>query len=166
MEIDFTAEVYRDKMIDTIYIGGGTPTTLEPEELERLLGKLERSFDLEKVKEFTVEAGRADSITAEKLAVLKARGVTRISVNPQTMKDETLKLIGYDRSAERTFAGFLDGAFSCGKAGEPFEGVDRGAWSFHAGKYGGNDADRRGRGEGAFHEALLSLQAEKYVGQF
>ena len=93
-EIDFMAEVYRDKKIDTIYIGGGTPTTLEPEELERLLSRLEEAFDLTGLKEFTVEAGRADSITAEKLAVLKAHGVTRISVNPQTMKDETLRLIG------------------------------------------------------------------------
>lgn len=93
-EIDFTAAIYRDKKVDTIYIGGGTPTTLEPEELERLFGKLEEAFDLTGLKEFTVEAGRADSITAEKLAVLKAHGVTRISVNPQTMKDETLKLIG------------------------------------------------------------------------
>lgn len=80
-EIDLTAEVYRDKKIDTIYIGGGTPTTLSPEELERLLGKLEASFDLTYLKEFTVEAGRADSITAEKLSVLGAHGVTRISVN-------------------------------------------------------------------------------------
>lgn len=93
-EIDFTAAIYRDKKVDTIYIGGGTPTTLEPEELERLFIKLEKAFDLTGLKEFTVEAGRADSITAEKLAVLKAHGVTRISVNPQTMKDETLKLIG------------------------------------------------------------------------
>ena len=93
-EIDFTAESCRNKKVDTIYIGGGTPTTLEPEELERLFTKLEKSFDLTDLKEFTVEAGRADSITAEKLAVLRAHGVTRISVNPQTMKDETLKLIG------------------------------------------------------------------------
>ena len=106
-EIDFTADIYRDKKIDTIYIGGGTPTTLEPEELERLLGKLERSFDLEKVKEFTVEAGRADSITAEKLAVLKARGVTRISVNPQTMKDETLKLIGRQHTVAQVKEAFM-----------------------------------------------------------
>lgn len=93
-EIDFTAEIYRDKKIDTVYIGGGTPTTLDAEELERLLSGLENAFDLKGLKEFTVEAGRADSITAEKLSVLKAHGVTRISVNPQTMKDETLKLIG------------------------------------------------------------------------
>lgn len=93
-EIDVTAKLYRDKKIDTIYIGGGTPTTLEPGELERLFGRLEAAFDLTGLKEFTVEAGRADSITAEKLAVLKTHGVTRISVNPQTMKEETLRLIG------------------------------------------------------------------------
>ncbi len=105
-EIEFTAEIYRDKKIDTIYIGGGTPTTLEPEELERLIGKLERSFDLSYLKEFTVEAGRADSITAEKLAVLKAHGVTRISVNPQTMKDETLRLIGRRHTVEQVKEAF------------------------------------------------------------
>lgn len=93
-ELEITAWLYREKKIDTIYIGGGTPTTLEPDELTRLLGKLEMSFDLTHLKEFTVEAGRADSITPEKLTVLKSHGVTRISVNPQTMKDETLKLIG------------------------------------------------------------------------
>ncbi len=93
-EIDFTADICRKSAPDTIYIGGGTPTTLEPEELKRLLGKLETSFDLTKVKEFTVEAGRADSITKEKLEVLRQYPVTRISVNPQTMKEETLKRIG------------------------------------------------------------------------
>ncbi len=93
-EIDFTADICRKRAPDTIYIGGGTPTTLEPEELRRLLGKLETSFDLTKVKEFTVEAGRADSITKEKLEVLRQYPVTRISVNPQTMNDETLKRIG------------------------------------------------------------------------
>lgn len=106
-EIDFTADIYRDKKIDTIYIGGGTPTTLEPEELERLFTKLESSFDLTGLKEFTVEAGRADSITAEKLAVLKSHGVTRISVNPQTMKDETLKLIGRQHTVAQVRDAFL-----------------------------------------------------------
>lgn len=93
-EIDFTAEIYKDKILDTVYIGGGTPTTLEAEELDRLLGKLKNTLDFSEVKEFTVEAGRADSITEEKLAVLMKWGVTRISVNPQTMKQETLDLIG------------------------------------------------------------------------
>ena len=105
-ELDFTAEIYRDKKIDTIYIGGGTPTTFLPDELERLLGKLEHTFDLTNLKEFTVEAGRADSITAEKLAVLKAHGVTRISVNPQTMKEETLKLIGRRHTAAQVREAF------------------------------------------------------------
>lgn len=93
-EIDFIAEAYHDKILDTIYIGGGTPTTLEADELELLLEHVRSKLDFTQVKEFTVEAGRADSITKEKLAVLKKYGVTRISVNPQTMKDETLKLIG------------------------------------------------------------------------
>lgn len=93
-EIDFVAETCRDRILDTIYIGGGTPTTLEADELDRLLQYIHDRFDFAQVKEFTVEAGRADSITPEKLDVLKRRGVTRISVNPQTMNDETLKYIG------------------------------------------------------------------------
>jgi len=93
-EIDFVSEVYKDKILDTVYIGGGTPTTLEAEELDHLLQHIHSRFDFRQVKELTVEAGRADSITREKLAVLKKNGVTRISVNPQTMKDETLKYIG------------------------------------------------------------------------
>ena len=79
---------------DTIYIGGGTPTTLDAERLERLLSKVEELFDLDRVFEFTVEAGRADSITEEKLKVLKAHKVTRISINPQTFNQETLDFIG------------------------------------------------------------------------
>ena len=93
-EIDFVAETYRDKILDTVYIGGGTPTTLEAEELDKLLRHVRGRLDFRQVTEFTVEAGRADSITREKLDVLKKHGVTRISVNPQTMKDETLKYIG------------------------------------------------------------------------
>lgn len=93
-EIDFVAEACRDRILDTIYIGGGTPTTLEAGELDRLLQHIHNRFDFAQVKEFTVEAGRADSITPEKLDVLKRHGVTRISVNPQTMNDETLKYIG------------------------------------------------------------------------
>ena len=93
-EIDFVAETYKNKILDTVYIGGGTPTTLEAAELDRLLQYVRNQFDFQQVTEFTVEAGRADSITREKLAALKKNGVTRISVNPQTMKDETLKYIG------------------------------------------------------------------------
>ena len=93
-EIDFVAQKFQGKILDTIYIGGGTPTTLEADELERLLEKISSTLDLSRLQEFTVEAGRADSITADKLKVLKKYGVGRISVNPQTMKQETLDLIG------------------------------------------------------------------------
>ena len=93
-EIDFIADLYQDRILDTVYIGGGTPTTLEPQALDALLAKVRSSFDFAKVKEFTVEAGRADSITRETLEVLKKYGVTRISINPQTMKEETLRFIG------------------------------------------------------------------------
>lgn len=106
-EIDFVAQQYGEKVLDTIYIGGGTPTTLEPAELERLLLKLRNTLDLSHLKEFTVEAGRADSITAEKLKVLKEYGVSRISVNPQTMKQETLDFIGRKHTVEQVKEAFL-----------------------------------------------------------
>lgn len=106
-EIDFVAESYKDRVLDTVYIGGGTPTTLEAEELQRLLDKINSSFDLSRLKEFTVEAGRADSITPEKLKVLKQCGVTRISVNPQTMKQETLDLIGRKHTVSQVKDAFV-----------------------------------------------------------
>ncbi len=93
-EMEFVSRQYGDKVLDTVYIGGGTPTTLEPEQLDRLLCNLKTLFDFSTVQEFTVEAGRADSITREKLEVLRRHGVGRISVNPQTMKQETLDIIG------------------------------------------------------------------------
>ncbi|MDD2972629.1 MAG: coproporphyrinogen dehydrogenase HemZ [Lachnospiraceae bacterium] len=105
-EIDFVADIYRDKILDSVYIGGGTPTTLEAEQFDRLLGKINSSFDFKEVKEYTVEAGRADSITREKLQALKRNGVTRISVNPQTMKDETLKLIGRQHTVAQAVEAF------------------------------------------------------------
>lgn len=82
-------------------MGGGTPTTLEPEQLDRLLSRLKGLFDFRNVKEFTVEAGRADSITEDKLQVLYRHGVTRISVNPQTMKQQTLDIIGRKASVKQ-----------------------------------------------------------------
>lgn len=105
-EMHFVAEQYRDKILDTVYIGGGTPTTLEPQQLDRLLKNLRDCFDFSQVKEFTVEAGRADSITQEKLEVLKRYGVNRISVNPQTMKQETLDLIGRKASVEQVLRAY------------------------------------------------------------
>lgn len=105
-EIDYVAEYFKDKTLDTVYIGGGTPTTLEPDQIRRLIGYLGAKIDLSKVKEFTVESGRPDSITREKLKAMKEMGVTRISVNPQTMSDETLKLIGRHHSVSQLVDAF------------------------------------------------------------
>ncbi len=93
-EIDYVAKTFKNKKLNTVYFGGGTPTTLEPEQLDRLIGKVKEAFDFSYMREFTVEAGRPDSITEAKLQVLKKHGVTRISINPQTMKQETLDIIG------------------------------------------------------------------------
>ncbi len=105
-ELDDTAVRFAKKKLQTIYIGGGTPTTLTPLQLDRLIRKIKCSFDLSYLKEFTVEAGRPDSITREKLEVLKFHGVKRISINPQTMKQETLDLIGRRHTVEQTIEGF------------------------------------------------------------
>ena len=99
-ELDYVAEKMKGRTLDTIYFGGGTPTSLKAEELDALLTKIENTFDLSKVQEFTVEAGRPDSITREKLEVLKKHGVGRISINPQTMKQDTLRLIGRRHTVE------------------------------------------------------------------
>ena len=105
-EIDFVSSFYQDKILDTIYIGGGTPTTLKAPELERLLSYIEARLDLSHLQEFTVEAGRADSITRDKLGVLRKHGVTRISVNPQTMNQKTLDLIGRRHTVEQVKEAF------------------------------------------------------------
>ena len=105
-EIDFVSSFYQDKILDTIYIGGGTPTTLKAPELERLLSYIEEKLDLSHLQEFTVEAGRADSITRDKLEVLRKHGVTRISVNPQTMNQKTLDLIGRRHTVEQVREAF------------------------------------------------------------
>lgn len=83
----------------SIYFGGGTPTTLSAAQLETLCSFLERRFDLSHVREYTVEAGRPDTITEEKLLVLRRHGVDRISVNPQTMSDRVLDVIGRRHTA-------------------------------------------------------------------
>lgn len=105
-EIEETAKLFQGRILDTVYIGGGTPTSLSAEQLEWLLKKLSGSFDFSTVQEFTVEAGRADSITEDKLRVLYENGVTRISVNPQTMKQETLDLIGRRHTVEQVEEAF------------------------------------------------------------
>lgn len=106
-EIDWTAARFREKKLNSIYIGGGTPTSLSPELLDRLLAKVCRSFEFADLQEFTVEGGRPDSITREKLEVLKRYPVTRISINPQTMKQETLRRIGRRHTVEEIEEAFL-----------------------------------------------------------
>ena len=85
--------------VRAMYMGGGTPTTLSPGQMDRVLRVFAESFDLTSCGEITVEAGRPDTITAEKLAVLRERGVTRVSVNPQTMEEEVLRAIGRHHTA-------------------------------------------------------------------
>lgn len=100
----FTAGRYPD----TIYMGGGTPTSLSEDQLRYLLDEMERIFSIHhgmaenRIKEYTVEAGRPDSITREKLKILKEHGVNRISVNPQTMNQKTLDSIGRAHTVEQT----------------------------------------------------------------
>lgn len=105
-EIEYAATCLPDKKLTTIYIGGGTPTTLEADQLDRLLQKIKSTLDMTYVQEFTVEAGRPDSITYEKLEVLKRHGITRISINPQTMNQKTLDIIGRKHSVEAIVEAF------------------------------------------------------------
>ena len=101
-EIDAAAKAVTELGLNiiSIYMGGGTPTTLNAQQLERLCLKLEDCFDLSHLREYTVEAGRPDTITVEKLQVLKAHGVDRVSVNPQTMVDSVLEAIGRRHTAQ------------------------------------------------------------------
>jgi len=100
-EIAATAEQVRALGLRpvSLYMGGGTPTTLSAEQLDRLCAVLAQQFDLSFLREYTVEAGRPDTITEEKLRVLRQHGVDRISVNPQTMDDRVLELIGRRHTA-------------------------------------------------------------------
>jgi len=95
-EIAYVGELLsnHNRRLETIYIGGGTPTTLSAEQLHALCCEVEASFDLRHLREFTVEAGRPDTITADKLETLKKHNIDRISINPQSMNEETLHLIG------------------------------------------------------------------------
>lgn len=99
-ELQYVADVSAGKKLNTIYIGGGTPTTLTPAQSDRLLTVLEKAFSYDNLLEMTVEAGRPDSITREKLEVLKAHGIGRISINPQTMQQKTLDRIGRHHTIE------------------------------------------------------------------
>ena len=99
-ELIFISENMKDYTLDTIYIGGGTPTTLNAAQMERLLTKVTELFPMEQVQEFTVEAGRPDTINKEVLKAIRKFPVTRISINPQTMNQETLDLIGRHHTVE------------------------------------------------------------------
>ncbi len=107
-EMQFVAQspVYQNKRLVAVYVGGGTPSALSAAQMERLVAAVQDNFDMQYVREFCVECGRPDSITMDKLMVLKGLGVDRISINPQTMSDETLKLIGRAHSAKQTKEAF------------------------------------------------------------
>lgn len=107
-ELKITAEI-ANKLglrLETVYMGGGTPTTLTAEQLNLVLGTVNKHFDMSYVREFTVEAGRPDTIDAEKLIAIKQNGVTRISINPQSMNDDVLTAIGRKHTALDTVKAF------------------------------------------------------------
>jgi len=98
--------MYKGKKLQTIYMGGGTPTSLEGYQLSKILNVVKKNFDLLNLLELTVEAGRPDSITREKLEALKDVGVDRISINPQTMQQKTLDLIGRHHTIEDIYESY------------------------------------------------------------
>lgn len=108
LDLDFTLRTIKELglRLTTIYIGGGTPTTLSAGQLERLMSKIDEYIDTSELLEFTLEAGRPDTITREKLEVAKAHGVTRVSVNPQTLSDDVLKEIGRRHTVDDFFRSF------------------------------------------------------------
>ena len=107
-EIEYCSDFAKKygKRIETVYIGGGTPTTLSENQLDFLLKSLRKSFDLSEIKEFSVEAGRPDTITPEKLFVMKENGVTRISLDPQSTNPAVLKTIGRRHTTEQFYEAF------------------------------------------------------------
>ena len=107
-ELETKAKVIKDLglRLETVYFGGGTPTTLSASQLAALLKCIEKSFDLSTLREYTVEAGRPDTVTPEKLEVLKAFGVNRISINPQTFNDEVRTKIGRRHTTAQTLEAF------------------------------------------------------------
>lgn len=100
-EMEFVAQACAQKGLTSIYVGGGTPTALDEDSLQYLMEQIHRLFPVEKTREFTVEAGRPDSVTRKKLQILYDAGVGRISINPQAMHDETLRLIGRNHTVQQ-----------------------------------------------------------------
>ncbi len=121
--------------LKTIYFGGGTPTQLSALQLDQIMATIEEHFDLSQLEEYTVEGGRPDTITIEKLEVLKKHGVGRLSINPQTMHDEILEIIGRRHSAKQVVDAFQmarDAGFTninmdliAGLPGDSLEGFSR-----------------------------------------
>lgn len=107
-ELRLTGEIAKNLglTLDTIYFGGGTPTSLEAEQLRQLMRAVEDNFDLSSLREYNVEAGRADTITEEKLRVIKEMGADRICVNPQTLNNDVLRAIGRNHTAEDFISAF------------------------------------------------------------
>ena len=105
-ELEDIPGIFGDNRPDTVYIGGGTPTSLSAAQLDRLMSEVDRIFDTGSLLEYTVEAGRPDTVTEDRLTVLKEHGVSRISINPQSMNEKTLGFIGRSHSptdVERAF---------------------------------------------------------------
>ncbi len=104
-EINATAQLASELglRLETVYMGGGTPTTLTAEQMNSVLGAVNSAFDMSYVREFTVEAGRPDTITTDKLLAIKNNGVGRISINPQTLNDSVLVNIGRRHTAAQTY---------------------------------------------------------------
>ena len=107
-EIEITGRIVKETgtKIDTVYFGGGTPTSISAEELRTVMEAVEKNFDLGRIREYSVEAGRPDTITEEKLRVIKELGASRISVNPQTLNDDVLKVIGRQHSGADALKAF------------------------------------------------------------
>ena len=105
-ELQIISFINRKRRLVSIYIGGGTPTSLDAGHLDQLLAAIEANFDLSNLREYTVEAGRPDSLTRDKLMALKRHKVSRISINPQTMRDRTLQLIGRAHTSDDVMRAF------------------------------------------------------------
>ena len=107
-ELEILGKIVRETntKIDTVYFGGGTPTSVSAGELRKIMEAVAENFDLTKIREYSVEAGRPDTITEEKLRVIKEMGADRISVNPQTLNDDVLRVIGRKHSGEDAIRAF------------------------------------------------------------
>lgn len=107
-EIELTAKIANEQKLhlETVYIGGGTPVSLNASQINTVMSSIRNNFDLSTISEYTVEAGRPDAIDREKLLAIKQGGATRISVNPQTMNDSVLKAIGRNHTALQTIEAF------------------------------------------------------------